>query len=107
MWSWVGAPLVLAAVLSPSGPRTPSYASEEALARYARGRLLEEQGQPMEALGEYYRGLLLDERSPATPPRERGCPRVSASERSLGFANGALAADSSTRTAGGSRAPHC
>lgn len=43
----------------PQAPR-PLYPSEEALRRYAQGRLLEEQGQQGLAQGEYSRALLLD-----------------------------------------------
>src|SRR5258705_11448667 len=46
----------------PQAPRM-QYSSEEALRRYALGRLLEERGQRDEALGEYARALLLDEGS--------------------------------------------
>jgi tetratricopeptide (TPR) repeat protein len=50
----------------------------------------------MEALGEYYRGLLLDERSPSFSRRvSEVSARLGDSERSLEFANRALAADSS------------
>src|SRR6185436_298328 len=44
----------------PQAPR-PQYASEEALRRYAQGRLLEERGLRDLAMGEYSRALLLDD----------------------------------------------
>jgi tetratricopeptide (TPR) repeat protein len=63
---------VLAAATPSAPPRTeppvapPAYASEEALRRYAQGRLLEDQGDGPAAVGEYLRGLVGDPRSVAT-----------------------------------------
>ena len=41
-------------------PGEPRYVNEEALGRYAQGRLLEERGARAQALDEYYRALFLD-----------------------------------------------
>jgi len=55
--------LLVPAVLSAQTAETARFGSEEALRRYARGRLLEEQGLKTEALEEYYRALVLDPRA--------------------------------------------
>src|SRR2546427_530665 len=52
-------------------PQAPSdqYPSEEALRRYAQGRLLEEEDEPTAALSEYYRAFHMDTRSVRTAQR--------------------------------------
>lgn len=72
------------------------YRSEEALSRYAQGRLLEEQGQRTRSLEEYYRALFLDPRALEVARR---VSEVAASMgdpgRSLEFAERALSLDRS------------
>jgi tetratricopeptide (TPR) repeat protein len=83
------------ALTSAAGP-TPStqYPSEEALRRYAQGRLLEEGGSGVEALGEYYRALLLDGRALGVARRvSELSAHAGEPERSLEFAERALALD--------------
>ncbi|HEY2956387.1 MAG TPA: tetratricopeptide repeat protein [Candidatus Eisenbacteria bacterium] len=92
--------LLIAAAAS-SAPRSGplqapdgQFPSEEALRRYAQGRLLEELGQPRDALSEYYRALLLDTRSLATARRLSEVEaRVGDANQSLEFAERALAID--------------
>ncbi len=70
------------------------YASEEALARYLSGRLLEQGGRLTEALGEYYRALSLDPRSIDLLVRiSQLCAQLGDPSRSLEFAERALARD--------------
>jgi len=82
-----------AAGLEPGDSR---YANEEALRRYAQGRLLEEEGARPRALDEYYRALFLDPKSAEVARRasevsaEMGDPG-----RSLEFADRALDLDAS------------
>ena len=72
----------------------PRYGSEEALQRYAVGRMLEERGQLPAALDEYYRALFLEPKSLEIARRvsevalEMGDP-----ERSLEFAKRSLELD--------------
>lgn len=56
----VAATSALAPDAPPQAP-SPRYPSEEALRRYAQGRLLEAQGRRDLAIGEYSRALLLDD----------------------------------------------
>ena len=73
---------------------SPRYPSEEALRRYALGRLLEEQGQRDLALGEYARALLLDDSSVTLPRRlSEASADGGDAARSLEFAERALRLD--------------
>ena len=92
-------PLTLLLVLLPAAclaqPAPDArYGSEEALQRYALGRVYEERGQNAQALDEYYRALFLEPRSLEITRRisevglEMGDP-----EKSLEFAKRALAID--------------
>jgi tetratricopeptide (TPR) repeat protein len=100
MWPIARTVLVLAALSSPppSPPPPPlgdTYPSEEALIRYARGRLLEESGEDAQALGEYFRGLILDDTSPTFPRRvSELSARLGDPNRALEFAKRAVALDS-------------
>ena len=91
--------ILVAATALPSDapPQAPSprYPSEEALRRYAQGRLLEEGGRRDLAIGEYSRALLLDD-SAATVARRVSEASALAGDvsRSLEFADRALAIDS-------------
>ncbi len=75
-----------------AGVDPPRYGSEEALKRYAGGRLLEERGDRAAALEEYYRALFLD---PGAVEIVRRVSEVAAQMgdpgRSLEFAERALA----------------
>jgi tetratricopeptide (TPR) repeat protein len=72
-----------------------NYRSEEALNRYARGRLLEEQGNRARALEEYYRALFLDPRAIEVARRvSEVAAHMGDPGRSLEFAERALALDS-------------
>jgi len=90
---------LLIAAAATSAPRSgPSQApdgrfpSEEALRRYAQGRLLEERHEPGDALSEYYRALLLDARSLATARRlSEVSAQLGDPHQSLEFAERALA----------------
>ena len=74
----------------PQAPR-PLYPSEEALRRYALGRLLEERGQRDLALGEYSRALLLDDGSASLARRMSETSAITGEPaRSLEFAERAL-----------------
>lgn len=100
MWPFARSVLVLAALSSPptSPPPPPLgdvYPNEEALIRYARGRLLEESGDDTQALGEYFRGLILDDTSPTFPRRvSELSARLGDANRALEFAKRAVALDS-------------
>ncbi|HEY3215928.1 MAG TPA: tetratricopeptide repeat protein [Candidatus Eisenbacteria bacterium] len=84
---WIGS------AIPASGPETP-YPSEEALRRYAQGRLFEEQGAGPEALREYYRAMLIDDRSAGIARRvSEVTATLGDAERSLEFAERALAID--------------
>jgi len=73
----------------------PRYPSEEALRRYAQGRLLEEQGQRDLAIGEYSRALLLDDDAGSLARRVSEAAAASGEAlRSLEFATRAIAIDS-------------
>jgi tetratricopeptide (TPR) repeat protein len=91
--------LLVAAVSPAARPDPPQaagarYPSEEALRRYAQGRLLEEEEAPTEALGEYFRALSLDTRSVATAQRlSEVSARMGDSQQSLEFANRAIEID--------------
>ncbi|MEK7329941.1 MAG: tetratricopeptide repeat protein [Candidatus Eisenbacteria bacterium] len=77
----------------PQAPR-PQYPSEEALRRYAQGRLLEERGQRDLALGEYSRALLLDDGSASLARRLSETSAIAGEPaRSLEFAERALRID--------------
>jgi tetratricopeptide (TPR) repeat protein len=72
----------------------PRVASEEALRRYVRGRLLEQSGKLAEALGEYYRALSHDPLSPDLLVRiSQVCAHLGDPTRSLEFAERALQQD--------------
>ena len=72
----------------------PDFGSEEAVRRYAQGRLLEEQDKPTEALGEYLRALRLDGRSLATARRlSEISARLGDPHQSLEFADRSLSID--------------
>ncbi|MGH7729641.1 MAG: tetratricopeptide repeat protein, partial [Candidatus Eiseniibacteriota bacterium] len=94
----VACTLVLVAATSalPSGPpQAPGsrYPSEEALLRYARGRLLEEQGRRDLAIGEYSRALLLDGAGSLARRMSEASAISGEPSRSLEFADRALAID--------------
>ncbi len=96
----VACTLILVAATSalPSGAPLqapgPRYPSEEALRRYAQGRLLEEQGRRDLAIGEYSRALLLDDGAGSLARRMSEASAVSGeASRSLEFAVRALAID--------------
>ena len=77
----------------PKAP-SPRYPSEEALRRYAQGRLLEEQGRRDLAIGEYSRALVLDDGAGTLARRMSEASAVSGeASRSLEFATKALAID--------------
>jgi tetratricopeptide (TPR) repeat protein len=89
----VAATSTLPADAPPQAPRI-QYPSEEALRRYALGRLLEERGQRDEALGEYARALLLDEGSVSLARRLSESSAMDGDPaRSLEFAERALQLD--------------
>jgi tetratricopeptide (TPR) repeat protein len=96
MWCSVGLTLsllVVAPTVSADTPRAaPRYRNEEALQRYAEGRLLEEEGAQSKALEQYYRALMLD---PSAIDVARRVSEVTAQmgdpDRSLEFADRALA----------------
>lgn len=68
------------------------YSSEEAIRRYAAGRLLEEAGDHAEALREYYRALALEPRSAGIASRvSELTARSGDAARSLEFAERGLA----------------
>ena len=84
----------------PLAPAAGQYPSEEALRRYAQGRLLEEEDAPGDALSEYFRALHLDTRSFGAALRlSEVSARVGDSRQSLEFAERALAIDSSNARA--------
>ncbi|TMQ71833.1 MAG: tetratricopeptide repeat protein, partial [Candidatus Eisenbacteria bacterium] len=85
--------LALAAAARGETPDSASqYRSEDALHRYAAGRLLEDAGQSAEALREYYRALALDPKAVAVARRvSELCARVGDASRSLEFADRGLA----------------
>jgi len=77
-------------------PQAPSdrYPSEEALQRYAQGRLLEEEDEPSAALSEYFRTLHLDTHSARAAQRvSEVSARIGDASQSLEFAEKALAID--------------
>lgn len=100
MWFAICASIVLAAAspLSQDAARPATgatFPSEEAVRRYARGRLLEERGAGPEALAEYYRALLLDDRAGSILRRvSEVSARNGGAARSLEFAERAVALDS-------------
>ena len=80
--------------LAPALDSRPRYGSEEALRRYAQGRLLEERGQRDLAMGEYARALLLDDASVGLARRASEVSAINGEPaRSLEFADRALALD--------------
>ncbi|MEO5618905.1 MAG: tetratricopeptide repeat protein [Candidatus Eisenbacteria bacterium] len=85
--------VVVSTGVSTAGAETDStrFGSPEALSHYARGRLLEEQGQIDEALAEYFRAVSRDPRAlaPARRASELSA-RQGALARSLEFAERAL-----------------
>jgi tetratricopeptide (TPR) repeat protein len=97
MWCALGLSISLLAATPAApipGPAQSTYPNEEALRRYAQGRLLEEQGAAPRALDEYYRALFLDPQATDVARRvsevaaEMGDPG-----RSLEFADRALELD--------------
>jgi tetratricopeptide (TPR) repeat protein len=79
---------------APPQASRPQYPSEEALRRYALGRLLEERGQRDLALGEYVRALALDDGSAGLARRLSETSAITGNpERSLEFAERALKID--------------
>lgn len=97
MWCSLGLSIsLLASAPAAAGPGQPRavYPNEEALRRYAQGRLLEEQGARPRALDEYYRALFLD---PHATDVARRVSEVAAQMgdpgRSLEFAERALEVD--------------
>jgi tetratricopeptide (TPR) repeat protein len=88
----IAATSTLSSDAPPQAPR-PQYPSEEALRRYAQGRLLEERGLRDLAMGEYSRALLLDDVSGGLALRMSEAAAVSGDPaRSLEFAERALRA---------------
>jgi tetratricopeptide (TPR) repeat protein len=86
--------LAAAPAAAGAGPDRAQYRSEDALRRYAQGRLLEEQGARGEALEEYYRALFLDPQALEIPRRvSEVAAAMGDPGRSLEFAERALAAD--------------
>ncbi len=90
--------LVTATSALPTGapPQAPGqrYPSEEALRRYAQGRLLEERGRRDLAIGEYSRALLLDDGAGSMARRMSEASAISGeASRSLEFALRAIAID--------------
>jgi len=89
----VAATFTLPSAAPPQAPG-PRYPSEEALRRYAQGRLLEEQGRRDLAIGEYSRALLLDNGAGSLARRMSEASAVSGeASRSLEFATRALSID--------------
>jgi len=78
-------------LLAASGPDDRRYLSEEALQRYAGGRLLEELGERPKALDEYFRALGLDPHAGEVSRRvSEVTARMGDPGRSLEFAERAL-----------------
>ena len=89
----VAATSTLPSAAPPQAPG-PRYPSEEALRRYAQGRLLEEQGRRDLAIGEYSRALLLDDGAASLARRVSEASAASGeASRSLEFATRAIAID--------------
>src|SRR5262245_46875385 len=92
MWLTLAA-IGLLATPPTAPPDSERYPSEEALRRYTQGRVLEEAGLRADALSEYFRAFALD----ANPGIATRASEVSGArgdhERSLEFANKALAVD--------------
>jgi tetratricopeptide (TPR) repeat protein len=98
MWVVASTVLILAATSTlpidapPQGSFPSVFPSEEALRRYAQGRLLEERGEGNDALSEYYRALLLDPQAASVARRvSELSSQVGEPERSLEFAERSLA----------------
>src|SRR5262245_271916 len=91
----VALPLLLAvstAAVPASGES--KYSNEEALRRYAQGRLLEEEGSRPKALDEYYRALFLDPKATEVARRvSEVSGQMGDPGRSLEFADRALEVD--------------
>jgi tetratricopeptide (TPR) repeat protein len=89
--------LVLTAAPAPAAPSPAageSFASQEALARYTLGRLLEEEGDRSAALDQYFRALVLDPQAAAIDRRVSELKLARGeSESALEFADKALAVD--------------
>ena len=86
--------LVAASAAAGLAPGDSQYANEEALGRYAQGRLLEEQGARPRALDEYYRVLFLDPRAIEVARRvSEVAAQMGDPGRSLEFADRALELD--------------
>jgi len=86
------------ALVRPCGAAAPdssgAYPNEEAIHRYAAGRLLEESGEASDALGEYYRAFALDPRAVSVAARiSEVAAQLGDPSRSLEFADRALALD--------------
>jgi tetratricopeptide (TPR) repeat protein len=78
-------------LLAAPGPDDRRYLSEEALQRYASGRLLEERGDRSKALDEYFRALFLDPHAGEVSRRVSDVTaRMGDPGRSLEFADRAL-----------------
>jgi tetratricopeptide (TPR) repeat protein len=89
----VAATSALAPDAPPQAP-SPRYPSEEALRRYAQGRLLEERGRRDLAIGEYSRALLLDDGGGTLARRMSEASAIGGEvSRSLEFAERALSID--------------
>jgi tetratricopeptide (TPR) repeat protein len=89
----VAATSTLPSAAPPQAPG-PRYPSEEALRRYAQGRLLEEQGLRDLAIGEYSRALVLDDGAGSLARRVSEASAASGeASRSLEFASRAIAID--------------
>jgi tetratricopeptide (TPR) repeat protein len=89
----VAATSTLAPDAPPQAPG-PRYPSEEALRRYAQGRLLEERGRRDLAVGEYSRALLLDDAGGSLARRlSEASAAGGEASRSLEFAERALGID--------------
>ncbi len=84
--------LVSAPATTVSDADSLAYGNEEALRRYAQGRLLEEQGSRPQALDEYYRALFLDPHADEVARRvSEVAAQMGDPGRSLEFADRALA----------------
>lgn len=98
---WIVASVMMSLVATPSHPpgsppQGASYASEEAIRRYAQARLLEERGASTEALGEYFRILVVDPRSTGSMRHiSELAAQAGDANRSLELADRAIAVDSS------------
>jgi tetratricopeptide (TPR) repeat protein len=89
--TFAAAAVTLWTLVAPAAADT-EFPSEEAMRRYAIGRLYEEDGDYGAALREYYRAFVLDPGAPALARRmSELSARIGDSERSLEFAERGLA----------------